>query len=157
MICFECKKEIIGEPIVQEPNRGFLSPSSSVGGIKDILSRFPSLNSFIDINNYYERFCSKECQDNLNTKRYIWFAVLDQNASDSECFEHIGWKKDDLHRNIRVGRCKITGQKVEVEPLQPGDNSGQPIECYNHFKLRKNYSEKIEKLKKDGHIFYFPL
>ena len=64
---------------------------------------------------------------------------LDRNASDSECFEHDHWEKDSLNRKIRVGKCKITGAEVRVEPGQPGENSGQPIECYEHFELRRSY------------------
>ena len=125
MECAECKKEITGKLIEQKPNRSAISPASS---------------------KYLECFCSKECQDKLNLKRYIWFAILDRNACDSECFEHTGWRKDRLHRNIRIGKCKITGKIVEVQPLYHGDTSGQPIECYEHFELRKDYLSKLKEL-----------
>ena len=75
----------------------------------------------------------------MTRKERIALIMLDQNASDSECFEHDHWEKDRLGRKIRVGKCKITGKEVRVEPGQPGDNSGQPIECYEHFKIRGSY------------------
>ena len=133
MKCFECEKEIIGEPIRQLPNRHICSPLS-IGQLRRISGSKSGLQE-----NDYDHFCSEKCQKELNLKRYAWFAALDRNASDSECFEHISWAKDRLGRMIRFGRCKITGKEYEVEPSQPGDNSGQPKECYDHFKLRENY------------------
>ena len=128
MKCFDCKKEIIKKPIKTTPNRSFLSPRPINYGVKKE-SEF-----------HYEYYCTIECKDRTFKARYKWLAELDKNASDSECFEHDHWEKDNLHRRIRVGKCKITGKDVRVEPLQPGDNSGQPIECYRHFKLRNSYA-----------------
>ena len=144
MKCAECKKEIKDIPIKQEPSRSFISPSSVAGDLRNILQKVPSLKEIVKLNDYYENFCSKECAEKTNLKRYIWFAILDRNACDSECFEHIGWKKDRLRRNIRIGKCKITGKTVEVQPLYHGDNSGQPIECYEHFELKKGYLDKLK-------------
>ena len=127
MRCFNCKNEIIGEAIKTEPNRSFTSPNSINHGVKD-KSKL-----------YYEYYCSSECKEETFKARYKWFAELDKNASDSECFKHDHWEKDSLRRNIRVGQCVITGKEVRVEPLQPGNNSGQPIACYKHFELRKSY------------------
>jgi len=81
-------------------------------------------------------FCSKDCRNEYNKQATKFYSELDRNASDSDCFIHDHWEKDSLNRNIRVGRCKITGKEVRVEPGQPGDNSGQPIECYEHWTPR---------------------
>ena len=127
MFCFNCKKKIIGKPIVSEPNRSMVSPGSINRWFKD-------KKDF-----YYDHFCSELCKKKTDGARYKFWAGLDRNASDSECFVHSHWETDSLHRKIRVGYCKITGKEVRVEPLQPGNNSGQPIECYEHFELRSNY------------------
>jgi len=81
-------------------------------------------------------FCSKKCIKAYNQESGKFYAELDRNSSDSQCFIHDHWEKDKIGRNMRVGQCRITGLPVRVEPNQPGNNSGQPIECYEHFKLR---------------------
>lgn len=113
MYCTHCKK-ILNKPFMASPARGLVSP-----------------NKIIKLS-----FCDKKCVDKLNGEAYSFWAELDRNASDSTCFQHDHWESDSLHRKIRVGGCKITGGEVRVEPLQPGDNSGQPKECYEHFELR---------------------
>jgi len=121
MKCFNCNQNIEKFFIKTKPNRHITSPNSA---------------------NYYDYYCNKQCRKETDDKRYAFFAKLDRNASDSECFIHDHWKKDSIGRNIRVGKCRITGVDVRVEPLQPGNNSGQPEECYKHFVLRKQYYEK---------------
>lgn len=111
-ICSECGKQ---STLKCKPSRGLTSPNK------------------IESDVYY---CSKDCMKIGEKKRYAFFAELDRNASDSKCFEHDHWEKDYIGRNIRVGKCKINGKEVRVEPMQPGDNSGQPIECYEHFEMR---------------------
>lgn len=86
-------------------------------------------------------YCSKECQKARELECYVFYANIDRNASDSQCFEHIRWVKDNMGRQLRYGRCRITNKEYAVEPLQPGENSGQPIECYNHFQLLKQYEK----------------
>lgn len=129
----ECGRIIWGKPISSVPARHMCSPSGA--GFK----------------NY---FCSDNCREINATEAYIFFAELDQNASDSQCFQHIKWIKDfedkrriaPVGRKLRYGRCKITKQEFAVEPLCPGDNSGQPQECYDHFILLDIYGEKLRKL-----------
>lgn len=85
--------------------------------------------------------CSKECETEFNEnkpKMYAFFAALDRNASDAECFEAEGW--DGI---FRVGVCRVTKTRVRVEPLMPSENSGQPRECTQHFKLRQKYRELL--------------
>lgn len=113
LTCHECGKVIMGQPVTAKPNRTLLSPKP------------PALT--VD-------YCSQECKKLCDHKRYKFYALLDRNASDSECFQFDHWEGKE-----RIGRCKITGKEVRVEPLQPGNNSGQPIECYEHFKLRGQY------------------
>lgn len=124
MQCQEC-----GElaNIKSEPPRHLTSPNSINRFAKD------------EEDKIYLWYCSRECQKKNQREAYIFWAELDRNASDSECFIHDHWETDRLKRKIRVGRCNITGEEVKVEPLQPGDNSGQPIACYNHFKLKSVY------------------
>lgn len=85
-------------------------------------------------------FCSVECHKKYNKESYKFYAGLDQNASDSQCFEHDHWETDSIGRKMRVGKCTITGAEVRVEPLQPGNNSGQPKECCDHFVLHARYA-----------------
>jgi len=125
MKCFNCNK-VISKAIKIEPSYHFTSPGS--------INRFEKNKSKF----YYECFCSFKCRKETEKKKYAFFAGLDRNASDSECFIHNHWERDSMYRNIRVGKCKITGKEVRVEPQQPGNNSGQPIECYEHFKLRES-------------------
>lgn len=134
MICDNCKKEIVGQPVKSEPSRHACSPNSINWLAKKKEDK------------YYWNFCSKDCQKSLQDITYAFWANQDRNASDSECFETIGVEKDRLNRTIRTGKCKITGMDVKVEPLQVGDNSGQPIECYQHFVLREKYQKILEKL-----------
>lgn len=108
--CVECGKD---GTIKSKPSRTLMSPNSPT---------------------FYLDFCSKECQSKYNKESYRYYAELDRNASDSECFVHDHW--DGI---MRVGKCKITGNEVHVEPLQPGNNSGQPKECYEHFVLNRRY------------------
>ena len=131
--CFNCKKEISGEPILAEPNRHAMSPLSVNYGKQKS-------------GHHYDSYCSETCHKETDAARYVFFASLDKNASDSECFEGESAYKDRLGRTIRVGKCKITGERVEVEPLQPGNKSGQPQACYEHFELRKSYMPTYEKL-----------
>lgn len=114
MKCSNCKK-ILKDFIEAEPARHLTSPNPARFKLK---------------------FCNKECLKKFNEEAHSFWANLDRNASDSTCFVHDHWEKDNIGRNIRVGKCKITGKEVRVEPLQPGDNSGQPKECYEHFELR---------------------
>ena len=114
--CFNCGKS--DAKLKTKPNRTFLSPNPPT---------------------FSEYYCNESCKEKTFRERYVWFAELDRNASDSECFEHDHWEKDSMRRSMRVGKCKITGKEVRVEPLQPGDNSGQPVECYQHFELKKIY------------------
>lgn len=113
------------------PSRHLLSPrpyndSQAWGGCK--------LPAFIC-------FCSKKCADEHNSACYSWFAKLDRNCSDSECFESNGkWDGE-----YRLGKCVVTGREVRVIPQTPGDRSGQPEECYDHFVLRKKYQEILNK------------
>ena len=127
MICSNCEKELKSIFIKSEPAYHFTSPGSINRWTKD-------KKDF-----YYEYFCDFLCKKALDKDRNKFMIILDRNSSDSECFEHDYWVKDDIHRNIRVGKCKITGQEVRVEPQQPGNNSGQPIECYNHWQLSSNF------------------
>lgn len=132
MICRECNKN---EAVIKvEPTRHFMSPLS----INHDYSRFKKINPKLE--KYYEWYCSKECQKKCQDKTYAYLAELDRNASDGECFEHEGWDK-----KMRVGRCKITGEKVRVEPLQRGENSGQPMACYEHFVLKKKYQDALDR------------
>lgn len=130
MKCSNCKKEIIGVPIKIAPNRGLLSPNPSNYGLEEKDS-------------YYWYFCSKECKKETEGQCYIFWAQLDRNASDSECFVHERWITNSIGKKMRVGHCNITGEEVIVEPLVPGENSGQPKKCYEHFVLRKSYANGI--------------
>ena len=127
MKCFNCEKELRDKFIKAEPSYHFTSPGS--------INRWERNKADF----YYEYFCDSKCKKILDKARNKFMAELDRNASDSDCFEHERWEKDYFHRNIRIGKCKITGKQVRVEPQQPGDNSGQPEECYQHWKLRSNY------------------
>ena len=121
MKCFECEKET-NNPIKVEPIRHLTSPNSINYGAKN------------ESEKYYNHYCSQECRRICEKKVYQWFAELDRNASDSECFKHIRWEK-----GWRIGKCEITNQEVRVFPLCPSGNSGQPKECEEHFKLRRRY------------------
>ena len=124
--CNKCGKSAT---IKVEPNRHACSPLS----IND--SRV-----FGNINEpYYEYFCSAECQKEYGDVNYACWAEIDRNASDSECFEHIGWDG-----KMRLGKCKITGESVRVQPQMPGDNSGQPRSCYLHFELKQKYKDVLK-------------
>lgn len=114
MNCSQCNKEAT---IKCSPSRHMTSPNS------------------LKMDVWY---CSKECKDLGEGVRYTAFAILDKNSSDSECFEHDHWEN-----GMRVGICKITGNEVKVEPLQPGDNSGQPKECYDHWELNSRYKKYL--------------
>ncbi len=129
MICSYCKNEIEGEGIKVEPNRHACSPNSINWMAKKKEDK------------YYTTYCSNECMKKGQALNYAFWAELDRNASDSECFEHTGWDK-----KMRLGKCKITGEDVKVEPLMPGDNSGQPKTCYEHFVLKKKYQDLINAL-----------
>jgi len=109
-----------------EPNRHATSPNSINWG-KDTTDE-----------HYYDYYCSEECKRIHQSENYAYWAELDENTSDSECFEAMGW--DGI---FRIGKCKVTGQRVRVEPLMPWNNSGQPDECTKHFKLRKKYHDLI--------------
>jgi hypothetical protein len=138
MKCFNCKEEITGKTIKAEPNRHMQSPNSINHGVS------PDKQYF----NYY---CSEICRKETDRARYRWFADIDRNASDSECFIHDHWEVRDVTGHgphlcpqswgvrVRVGHCKITGNEVVVIPLMPAEASGQPKECTEHFVLRKNY------------------
>lgn len=121
--CRNCKKEAI---IKAEPNRHVTSPNSINYGVHK------------ESDKYYDWYCSKECMKKDQDLNYAYWAEVDKNASDSECFVGEGW--DGIYR---IGKCKITGQKVRVEPLMPDTNSGQPKECSEHFVLRKKYKDLI--------------
>lgn len=127
MKCKDCNKELSTSFIKVEPSRHVCSPNSINWIAKTEKEK------------YYEYYCSEECRKKLDKERYIFWAEVDRNASDSECFIHDHWEKDTIGRKMRVGHCAITGKEIKVEPLQPGDNSGQPKECYEHFSLRKSY------------------
>ena len=130
-ICANCNKE--GEfSLKSEPVRHLLSPNS--------------FNVFGDNKSekYYNYFCSKECMDLRNNETYAYWAELDRNASDSECFEHIGWRKIGS-TNHRIGKCKINNKEIIVQPLMIGNNSGQPIECFENFELKHKYREFLYK------------
>lgn len=124
--CEVCGKESC---IKSEPIRHLMSPNSINMGVNK------------EEEKVYLYYCSKECQKKDQNLTYACLAELDRNASDSECFEHIKW--DGIYR---IGRCKITGKEVRVEPLMPGDNSGQPKECLEHFVLRKKYQDIIDSI-----------
>lgn len=115
MKCNNCRKD--GATYEAKPSRHFMSPN-------------PASFSFF--------YCDKECANKVNKQDYANLALLDRNASDSECFIHDHWEGI-----MRVGKCKITGKEVRVEPLQPGDNSGQPKECYEHFELNERYRKYL--------------
>lgn len=123
--CVQCGKS--GAPIRVEPNRHACSPNSINWSAKKEEDKF------------YLCFCSKECEKIYQDRSFAFWAELDRNASDAECFSHIAWDG-----KMRIGKCKVTGEDVRVEPLQPGDNSGQPVACYEHFVLRKKYKEVLE-------------
>lgn len=112
--CGECGKPV---KVKAEPSRHLCSPSRA--GFK-------------------LGFCSAEHRDQYQIRTYAHLAKLDCNASDSECFEHLHWEG-----KYRVGRCKVTGEVVRVEPLQPGEKSGQPKACYDHFVLKERYRKLI--------------
>lgn len=128
MKCFNCEQDIEC-PVKREPSRHLTSPLSINHGKTD------------KAQHYYEHFCSEACYKQTNGASYRFFAMLDRNASDSACFEHNHWEKDNYGKHIRVGRCGVTGDEVRVEPLQPGDVSGQPKACYEHFILHSRYDD----------------
>lgn len=116
--------------IFDNPVRHMLSPNGFNQGVSK--ERQMSLS-----------FCSKECRNSGQKERYSFWAELDRNASDSKCFVHEGWEKRrvGLHTiSMRKGHCRITGKSFFVEPLQPGENSGQPKECVDHFELLERYN-----------------
>lgn len=121
--CFQCGR-FMKKGVFSEPERHLTSPGS--------INRWTKRKK----DYYLESFCRQECIKKLNKRRNRFFAELDRNVSDSTCFLHDHWETDSLHRRIRVGRCQITNKVVRVEPLQLGDDSGQPKECYEHFQLR---------------------
>lgn len=139
--CRKCGKKIQGEPIMAKPSRHLTSPNSA---------------------SWEDPFCSTKCRDIYQKQLYAELAQLDRNASDSECFIGNGWEKKDYTgfdgsilndhwgAKVRVGRCKITGNQIIVEPLQPGGRSGQPEECYKHFKLRWAYRKHWTKKFKEA-------
>lgn len=115
--CFECNLDVDEVRIKAFHSRHALSPKTAAScGLKENV------------------FCSKTCQEKSNNECYAFWADLDKNASDSECFVSDGWEG-----KVRIGHCKITGDSVRVEPLQPGENSGQPKACIEHFVLREKY------------------
>jgi hypothetical protein len=89
-------------------------------------------------------YCSERCKNQNDLERYVFYAQIDRNASDSECFVHDGW-----NGKMRVGHCKITNEKYEVEPLMSGENSGQPKSCYQHFVIHPRYKIALEKYAKN--------
>lgn len=140
--CFYCKKEFTHEAIQAEPCRHAMSPNSINHGSKAE-------------DRFYLYFCSKECEVKYQKETYAYWAELDRNPSDSECFEGIGWEGDE-----RVGRCTITGKILRIIPMMPGEkcilyktptepvsveNKESVEECVGHFVLRKKYREVIEK------------
>lgn len=120
-------------------------------------------------------FCSLECYKKDNKLNYSFWAELDKNPSDSECFEHTGWKEVDkkdkysyLYKD-RIGKCKITGKKISVLPLhhyanydcyldkeykirnpkiEIKENDLNIAKCVCHFQLRKEYRDSIEEFEK---------
>ena len=100
----------------------------------------PSIPTWGTNNPWKEEFCSKECQKEFQSASEAFWANVDRNASDSDCFEHIKWGK-----GVRIGRCKITGDEFQVQPLMFGENSGQPQACYDHFVLHKSYRDILDK------------
>lgn len=126
MKCFECKKDFQENAIKAEPNRHACSPNSFNWNAKNEQEK------------RYLYFCNQECKNVYQKKNYAEWAEFDRNASDSECFQHETWDGD-----FRIGTCKVTGMKVRVEPLMPGDRSGQPKECYDHFTLRETYKKLV--------------
>jgi hypothetical protein len=131
MQCSNCKKEIIGVPIKIAPNRGLLSPNPSNCGLEEKDS-------------FYWYFCSKECKKETEGQCYVFWAQLDRNASDSECFVHDHWETNDMGDKLRVGHCNITGDEIRVYPLESAIVSGQPSTCTEHFKLKKNYFDTVK-------------
>ena len=110
-----------------EPSRHFMSPNSINYDAKN------------DARKYYNWYCSPKCRDYDQGLTYAFLAELDKNASDGDCFEHDNWEGE-----YRIGKCNITGERIRVIPLQPGDRSGQPQACYDHFKLRLEYQKTID-------------
>lgn len=119
MKCSYCSQEIVGIPFEASPSRHFMSPSKA---------------------DFKLLYCNKEHATLKNDSDYAFIAELDRNASDSECFEGDGWEGI-----YRTGTCKISGRRIRVEPLMPGERSGQPTECVEHFKLRRKYQAVIDK------------
>lgn len=117
MQCQNCKKNT-NNPVDEVPSRHACSPLRA---------------------DFKTSYCSKECATEHQKENYAYWADIDRNASDGECFEHERWDG-----KYRVGRCKITGQQVRVEPMQPGNNSGQPKECEEHFVLNERYRKLIQ-------------
>lgn len=111
MICTFCKKDS-NTGIWAKPSRHLTSPSKT------------------HVDDLY--FCTNQERKEYDRRAYPFWADLDRNASDSTCFMHERWEGQN-----RVGTCKITGEKVSVEPLMPGNNSGQPKACIEHFVARK--------------------
>lgn len=124
----KCRKCDKNATFKVEPSRHSMSPNSINYGWNP--SRRPK---------YYDYYCSKECQKADQDLTYTCLAEIDRNASDSACFQHERWDG-----KYRVGVCKITGEKVRVEPLMHGDNSGQPVSCYKHFELHPRYKKILE-------------
>lgn len=110
MICNYCKTTT-NTGILAKPSRHLTSPSKVL------------------VDDLY--FCSSEHRKLYDKDAYAFWGELDRNASDSTCFIHDHWEQ-----NMRVGTCAITGEQVRVEPLMPGNNSGQPKDCIEHFELR---------------------
>lgn len=119
MRCVYCKKQ--GASIEFNPSRWLCSPC----GYNQFEKKPHSLVA-----------CSPECVKEFNKRIYAFWATIDRNASDSECFVHESWDG-----KMRVGYCSKTGKRVRVEPMMHGDNSGQPKSCYDHFVLHNRYGK----------------
>lgn len=131
MTCQHCNQSLSEGGVVRaEPVRHLTSPNS----INYDRSRLGSPNITLV-------YCSVACQKEDAHLTYAFWADLDRNASDSECFVHEGWEG-----KVRVGHCSITGERVMVEPMQPGLGSRQPRACYEHFKLHPRYQQYFNRL-----------
>jgi hypothetical protein len=116
MICQQCKIEL-DTPVNEVPARHACSPERA---------------------RFSVAFCSKNCAGVWQKQNYAYWAELDLNASDSECFVHERWLNE-----YRIGKCSVTGDEVKVQPMQPHYKSGQPQQCTEHFKLHERYSSLI--------------
>lgn len=87
------------------------------------------------------------------TERYIEAVEYgEQPATESLIVEvslHFGIEPDSLRRNRGCPRSLITGNKIRVTFIDPGTNSGEPIErivSLNEFPSWRNASDEYERL-----------